>query len=339
MNNWSKLYKLAGLIKELKPWRYMYENDITGVRNPSTGTIGFISVMGNLGEHYSITVYLGERALGQYLELSENYENAVPEMVLEIPQLMLSFEEKEFLEKEDRAIMRAIGFTYSGKDLWPLFRSYRPGMVPWFLEEDEIVSMGYFLEQFLETAIDSKPEDRAAEMDPGRKNIYLVRELKGDPKNQEWKTTMQKIVIPALQEVLYTIAPGLLARTKKTPIGRNIYEMDFFLTPAQVREKNKRPYFSYLLLVVDQKSEFVISHELMDPTEGIKSMLVKIPSLLLNSLNKSTSLPLAVHVGSLRLADLLSPLMRDLGIQLHYNPHLKSLEMAKSSIMDYFKKG
>ena len=177
-------------------------------------------------------------------------------------------------------------------------------MVPWFLEEDEIVSMGYFLEAIPGDSNRFKAGRPGSRNDPARKNIYLVRELKGDPKNQEWKTTMQKIVIPALQEVLYTIAPGLLARTKKTPIGRNIYEMDFFLTPAQVREKNKRPYFSYLLLVVDQKSEFVISHELMDPTEGIKDMLVKIPSLLLNSLNKSTSLPLAVHVGSLRRANI-----------------------------------
>jgi hypothetical protein len=310
----------------------MYEEDITGVRDPSTGTLGFISVMGNLGEHYAITVYLGERALGQYLELSKDTENTVPEMVLEIPQLMLSFGDKEFLEKEDRAVMRAIGYSYAARKSWPLFRSYKPGMVPWFLEEDEIESMGYFLEQFFETALDSKPEDRAADTNPGRKNVYLVRELKGNPKNQEWKSTMRKIVIPALEEILYTIDPGLLARTKRTPIGRNIFEVDFFLTTARVREKNKRPYFSYLLLVVDQKSEIIISNELLDPTEGIGSMLVKIPALFLNSLNKSLSLPQAVHVGSLRLADLLSPLMKNLGIQLQYKPDLKSLEMAKNSI-------
>ncbi len=336
MNNWSKLYKLADRIMALQPWRYMYEDEISGVRDPITGTIGFISVMGTLGEHYSVTVYLGERALGQYLELSEIQEHVMYEMLLEIPMLMLSFEEMEFVEKEDRAIMKEIGITYSGKKLWPLFRSYRPGMVPWFLEEKEMESMVFYLEQFLETAIDPKTEDRAIEMAFDRDNVYLIRELEGDPKNQEWKTTLQKIIIPAKQEVLYTIDPGILAKTKKIPVGKNVYEVDFFLTPAQIREKNKRPFFTYMLLVVDQKSELIISHEMMNPTKGIENMLATIPSILLNSFSESASLPRAVHSGSLRLAGLLSPLFRNLNIPLHYKPHLKSLEIAKSGIMDYF---
>lgn len=102
----QKLYRLADRIYALKPWQFMYEDEIIGVRDPGSGTIGFISVMGNLGEHYALTVYLGERALGQYQELSGSGADATPEMVLEIPQLMLSFEENELVEKEDRAIMK-----------------------------------------------------------------------------------------------------------------------------------------------------------------------------------------------------------------------------------------
>jgi len=48
MSNYSKLYTLADRIFALKPWRYMYEDEIIGVRKPVSGTIGFISVMGNL---------------------------------------------------------------------------------------------------------------------------------------------------------------------------------------------------------------------------------------------------------------------------------------------------
>jgi len=115
MSNWSTLYLLANHINALKPWRFMYEDEITGVRDPVTGAIGFISVMGKLGEHYALTVYLGERALGQYLELSENGAGVTPEMVLEIPQLMLSFEDREFVEKEDRAVMKEIGSKSRGR--------------------------------------------------------------------------------------------------------------------------------------------------------------------------------------------------------------------------------
>lgn len=339
MNNWSKLYQLADRIKALKPWRFMYEDDITGVRDPITGSIGFISVMGNLGEHYSVTVYLGERAFGQYLELSAHHENAVPETVLEIPQLMLSFENSDFLEKEDRAIMKEIGIKYSGKKSWPIFRSYRPGMVPWFLEEKEQESMIHFLEQFLEIAV--RPESETKDLQSGSnvQDVFLVRECKKVGENIKWKDTFQKILIPSLEELNIPIDSGLLAKARNTPVGKNIYEIDFFLTPAQVREKNKRPYFPYMLLAVDQKSEFVLSHEMMDPSDGIDKMLIQIPGQVLKIFSKETSLPGAVYSASHRLFDILFPLMKNLGIQFQFKPRLRSLEKAKTSIMDYFSRG
>jgi len=339
MSNWSKLYQLANRVQALKPWRFMYEDDITGVRDPSTGIIGFISVMGNLGEHYSITVYLGERALGQYLELSENHENAVPETVLEIPQLMLSFEDRDFIEKEDRAIMKEIGMNYSGKKSWPVLRSYRPGMVPWFLEEPEQESMVHFLEQFLEIAVNPETGPQPVQSGSNIRDICLVRESRKVGKSMKWKDTYQKIVIPGFEELSIPIDTALLAKVRNIPVGESIYEIDFFLTPAQVREKNKRPFFSYMLLIVDQRSELVISSDLLDPSEGIDEMLVKIPGLILKALSSGKTLPQAVSAGSLRLTDLLSPLMKSLGIELQYKQGLRSLETAKNAILEYFSRG
>jgi hypothetical protein len=339
MGNWSKLYTLADRVNALKPWRYMFEDEITGVRDPVSGTIGFISVMGNLGEHYALTVYLGERALGQYMELSENGSDATPEMVLEIPQLMLSFEDKEFVEKEDRAIMKENGITITGKKSLPIFRSFRPGMVPWFLEESEQESMINYLEQFLEVAIIADSHERKAKPGSIRQEVSLVREYMNTGGKGSWKDTYQQILIPSLEELEIPINAGLLAKAKSTPVGKSTWEIDFFMTPAQMKEKNQRPYFPYILLVVDQKSEFVISHELMNPTEGIDKMLSQIPGLLLKLFSKGTSLPVAVHTTSHRLADLIFPILKDMGIRYQVKPRLKSLEMAKSSIFELLSRG
>jgi hypothetical protein len=335
MDNWSKLYILANRISALEPWQFMFEEEIMGVRDPVSGTIGFISVMGHLGEHYSVTVYLGERALAQFRELSAAGPDGTPEMVLEIPQLMLSFEEKEFLEKEDRAVMKENGISYSGKKVYPMFRSYRPGMVPFFFEESEQESMVNFLEQFLEVAI--RPESGKKGLKG--KDAYLVRESVKEGKSIKWNDTFREIPLPGTQELQYPIDSELLARTKNIPVGKNTYEIDFFMTPAQVREKNKRPYFPYLLLTVDQRTELVIFNDLLNPSDGIEKMLVQIPGMLLKKFSQSTSLPIAVFAASPRLADLLLPLMKSLGIKLQYKPGLKSLEMAKSGIMDYFRRG
>jgi len=339
MSNWPKLYALADRIYALKPWRYMYEDEIVGVRDPVSGTIGFISVMGNLGEHYALTVYLGERAFGQYLELSENGTDATPEMVLEIPQLMLSFEDKEFVEKEDRAIMKENRITVTGKKSLPIFRSYRPGMVPWFLEESEQASMINYLEQFLEVAIRTESGKAGEQKKFDVEDVFLVRECKKAGESLKWHDTWQEISVRADNEVYYAIDSGLMDKARAIPIGKNIYEMDFFLTPAQVREKNKRPFFSYMLLIVDQRSELVISSDLLDPSEGIDEMLVKIPGLILKALSSGKILPQTVSAGSPRLTDLLSPLMKSLGIKLQYKQGLRSLETARSAILEYFSRG
>jgi hypothetical protein len=90
---------------------------------------------------------------------------------------------------------------------------------------------------------------------------------------------------------------------------------------------------------VDQRSKLVISNELMNPTEGINEMLVKIPGLILKVLTIGKTLPQVVSVGSPRLIDLLSPLMKSLGIKLQYKQGLRSLETAKSAILEYFSRG
>ncbi|MEI8218892.1 MAG: hypothetical protein WCG51_07595 [Elusimicrobiota bacterium] len=51
MEHWDKLYTLAAQVFELGPWRYTYEDEIFGVKDPVTGKIGFISVMGIGEEH------------------------------------------------------------------------------------------------------------------------------------------------------------------------------------------------------------------------------------------------------------------------------------------------
>lgn len=47
----------------------MDEEDIFGIRHPDSGEMGFISVMGALGERTAVGVCLGTRALAEFLEL------------------------------------------------------------------------------------------------------------------------------------------------------------------------------------------------------------------------------------------------------------------------------
>ena len=72
LEEWRKLYKAAIQIKEVAPWEWMEETDVFGIQNPKTDELGFVSVMGMLGEHYAIAVYLGAEALNRFWQIHRN---------------------------------------------------------------------------------------------------------------------------------------------------------------------------------------------------------------------------------------------------------------------------
>src|SRR5215213_4021206 len=91
----KRLYELAAEVKELAPWRWMKEDDVFGVQNPETHEVGFVSVMGLLAEHTAVAVYIGAKGLYGFLDLQEDALEVNPFALLDIPQLQLSFEDRE----------------------------------------------------------------------------------------------------------------------------------------------------------------------------------------------------------------------------------------------------
>jgi hypothetical protein len=104
VREWRGLYESAVRIKEISPWEWMTETDVFGVRSPESGELGFVSVMGLLGEHYAVSLYLGSEGIHGFLDLQEMGPLADPEALIQIPQLQASFENREELDKRDRQV-------------------------------------------------------------------------------------------------------------------------------------------------------------------------------------------------------------------------------------------
>src|SRR5215212_8247992 len=132
IREWRRLYESAVRIKEMSPWEWMTETDVFGVRSPETGELGFVSVMGLLGEHYAVSLYLGSEGINGFLDLQEMGPFADPGVLIQIPQIQASFEDREELDKRDREVIKELGLKFRGRNAWPMFRSYRPSFFPWF---------------------------------------------------------------------------------------------------------------------------------------------------------------------------------------------------------------
>jgi hypothetical protein len=79
IREWRGLYESAVRVKEISPWEWMTEADIFGVQSPETGDLGFVSVMGMLGEHYAVSLYRGSEGIHGFLDLQMMGPFADPE--------------------------------------------------------------------------------------------------------------------------------------------------------------------------------------------------------------------------------------------------------------------
>src|SRR5258708_19707279 len=86
----KKLYDLAIQVKKLAPWQWMEETDVFGLENPDTGELGFVSVMGNIGEYEAVAVY--PCALGLYAFINfQSDEFATPAPLIHLPPPQIFF--------------------------------------------------------------------------------------------------------------------------------------------------------------------------------------------------------------------------------------------------------
>ncbi len=332
---WRRLYETAALVKELSPWKWMTETDVFGVQDPNTEEIGFVSVMGLLGEHYGVSLYPNPRALYDFWALEEAGPQINPDALLEIPQLQTSFEDRGELDNRDRKVIKELGFKFRGRKGWPMFRSYRPGFFPWFLEAEEARSLAEALDQLLEVAPRFK-EDRSL-LVPEDERSYLVRVVHQEGSTRVWEDTVMEVPPPEPVSIQIKMDPEVLESFESLPHSGHELEMDLFMFPTPIQgEKGVRPVFPYMLLVVDAGSGMVVGTELLEAAPSLEAMWGSVPLAVARQLTGLALRPEQVTVGSELLFGLLQPLAESARFELKWSPFLPALYEAKEALLEAF---
>jgi len=337
LDEWSRLYQAAIKVKEVAPWEWMTETEVFGVQNPETDEIGFVSVMGMLGEHYSLAVYLGAEGLYGLWRFEDaassgDIEDGAPEDILQIPHLQASFENRNELTNKDRDIIKQLGLKFRGRQAWPLFRSYRPGFYPWYLEAHEVRFLAYALEQVVDVAMRCQANPEI--LTPGDDQTYLVRVSQGE--DDAWEDRI--VTVPPLGPASVTVMMDVdaLEMLKRMPPRQVRLEIDLFMFPGQIGERGERPYYAYMLLVVESTSGVVLGTELLRPDPTMEAMYGMIPVTLVHLFARMGIVPGEIRVRSKILFQLLELLRGEIGFRIHPTPTLPSLDYAKDFLMQRF---
>ncbi len=336
LEEWRPLYEAAIRFKEARPWEWMTDDQIFGVENPETGEVGYVCVTGMLGEHFSLSLYLGTDGLYGLLTLAFD-STASPDLILQLPLLQASFEDRNTLRKRDREVVKQLGLRFRGRNAWPMFRSYRPGYEPWYLTAAEARFLHWGLEQGLEVALRLK-EDPDLLPDLDEEELLVRHPIRREDGTLEWEDVVRPMPEPEPKSISLRLDGELTDRLFSLPRSDAHFEADLFFFPGAVREKRgERPYFPYALVLVDAASGFVLGVELISPIPSLEEAWGKAFTALAALIVRAGVLPSQMTIRSSVLFETFQPLAKDLGIRLVRREHLPALDMVRDALFFRFR--
>lgn len=333
-SEWSALYQAAIEFKQLAPWEWMLDSDLFGVQNPDDGEVGYCCVMGNLGEHFALGVYLGSEGLEGHRRIQAG-EFFPPDIgALHIQRcLMASYEDRSYLSKRDLDTIKSLGLKFRGRNAWPSFRDYRPGFFPWYLTAEQ----ARFLTLTLQQAIDvgQRFGDDPHLLEPAEPGTYLVRVPQASSEGlrwiDEWRAPAplehEAATVPLVDEVR-------VERIRQAVVNQQgTWEVDYFFTPEPVKDEgDDRPYFPYVFLWVDRGSGMVLPPHMAAASDFQTAFQEHFLALIEQAQFK----PKEVAALKQEALDLLEPIASRLKIKLRRSRRLGALEAAQNSLMGFF---
>jgi hypothetical protein len=332
---WRQLYEAAVDFKKIKCWEWMYDDDIFGVKDPESGEVGYCCIMGNAGEHFGIAAYLGSEGLSGILGLlSGAIDPEDPDNLFTQKCLICSFEDRKALAPEDLEIIKGLGLKFRGRNEWPVFRHYEPGLFPWFLNAPQCRFLTHVISQALDVSL--RCRGGKAILDHDIPFTFLVR-VATHGKNGEliWKDEYLTAEPPKQEFVSFHIIDEMRAKRLRSikPQRKSILEIDTFFAPSPIKE-NGRPYYPKVCLLLDHSSGMVISFEMF---KDIKEEGFKCIEMLANYVEHSGMMPSKLLVSRNETYYLFSDVCRQLGIELEMVERLDFMEEARHDMFSFFQ--
>ncbi|MDK2836736.1 MAG: hypothetical protein PWP21_1513 [Thermosediminibacterales bacterium] len=320
MSDWKDLYDAAMEFKKEKPWQWLYDADLICVQNPEDETIGYCSIMGRIGEHYALGVYLGDKGLYGFSKLMENADTILKTEMLHYQDcIMCSFENRQELTDADRKVIKELGLSFRGRNAWPRFRRFEPGYFPWYITQDECKFLTHALKQSLFVALNVRDGNLKIDMEKGRTILrYSTKE------KLNWYSKKIELGIPTCLYKEVEINDDMLVyRLKKSKKHKNlILQVDTLYMPSPVRESNERPYYPRLYVVADAKSGSIMDYEMYKNTKDDAD--VSLNRMIGMFLNKG--LPSEIHVRDERMAAILGDLCKKTGVKMRITNVLPAVD-------------
>ena len=306
-----QLHGAFGEFWDTMPWRALDDLDVVAVEHPSGRYTGYCSVLGSAFREYGLAVFIGDEGLAGYLDLvNEEVEAESPEGFDRMNALLAVRGDRESLSESERAAMRRARLRYRGRGTWPIFRSLRPGYLPWRLDEDEAVFLAAALGNMTDVASRVSSGDLVlhGEDDP---DLMLMRVFRDGVWSDRWKKYPAPVTSAPVPE--YHDPERLRRVNLSVPRGSAVWEVGVFYVHTSVQEeRGNRPYFPTMALAVDRSTSLIVGMKLLGASPSHEERR----DALMEMLENADVLPSLVVVDSAETARLAWPILYETGVEL-----------------------
>ena len=329
----ERLYGLTSDLYSLRPWQILDEDNLIVVRDSVSGELCYCSVMGALGEVLSMHAYIGAEGLRQFRKM-EAEEIADPgEFLVSTPCVYVEFVPRSELQRQDRELLAALRHPQGRGLASPIFRTMRPGFLPWFVTEDEARTLAECIRAVIVvcTAVASQESMKFWE----RAETYPMATRTEGPEPRYHVEMFQSILPPEPPVAPARLAEEtLLALHGQDYAVRGVMELDLIYSGAAIGKKGERNSCAAIAMAVDAESGIVLAPEVADSSIAAGDTVAKV---FLKAIQDSRTLPKEVRVRSQKLKDCLTPLMESLGVAVRVAGKLPASDEARSHLLGFFR--
>ena len=337
----ERMYELAFQYKGTKLWQQLYDDELFAVRL-SDGAIGYCCVMGMIGEHNALALYVGEEGYQSYCAIrNADQDHMTDQMMGELLTsqdcLQCSFENKDMLSEEELEEVQQYASNHQkllrGKNAFPQFTKYRPGRFPWHydsaLDEQRIcdaLGAAAALKKMLRSY--SKEELGLFSLDEEPVKIPMLAFEGG-----RW--IMKYTALPNA-EIRYPepkLTNDVTAARIKRKAKAGVWECGTLWLPNAVQEEahaDEAPYYPLALLFIELGNELV-QEPIVTDGEDSAEMLNEFAQQLLDV----KTAPRTIRCGDERCFSLLKDLCAKTGIRLEKTDDPEALNDVIGDLLEH----
>jgi len=332
LDTMKRLYDEAARFGGFAPWEVFSDQQLVLIEDPVSKEICYCSIMGALGEVFSLHVYIGPQSYG-FFKSMEAREQVTPEDFFSLLRgVSVEFVLAAELTAPDKELLRALGHPHRRGSRSPIFRAYRPGYQPWYVTQREATTLAECLEAANALFAEIVKHEDLSYWDEPDTYPFLVR--RNDPETKSYEIRKVKAprppaAAPPPVEVDQSRVRRLQAKDYSV---KGIFEGDHFHFGAVLGGKNERKAYGHAALIVDAGSGLVFPPKVGEATHSAGNLLA---DAVLDAIESAQLLPAELRVKKDDFKTLLEPVAQQLGITVLVVKSLPALQRAQKHLFEF----